>query len=163
MVIMFTSPRDGKRARFSLGTYPATPLAKARTLAIEARGHVEAGTDPRDLDRGSMAGGPMTVAMLAEAYLEKHASGLRSRDEIARKMRSDVLPVIGGMKITEVRRGDIHRVLDPIKDRGSPASAMKVHADIRAMFHWAVKRGLLDINPAAGMDEGGASKARKRG
>ena len=45
--VMFTSPRDGKRARFSLGTYPATPLAKARTLAIEARGHVEAGTDPR--------------------------------------------------------------------------------------------------------------------
>jgi integrase len=39
---------------------------------------------------------------------------------------------------------------------------MKVHADIRAMFHWAVKRGLLDIKPAAGMDEGGASKARKR-
>jgi hypothetical protein len=39
---------------------------------------------------------------------------------------------------------------------------MKVHADIRAMFHWAVKRGLLDINPAAGMDEGGAAKARKR-
>ena len=40
---MFTSPKDGKRARLSLGTYPATPLAKARTLAIEARGQVEAG------------------------------------------------------------------------------------------------------------------------
>ena len=24
--VMFTSPKDGKRARLSLGTYPATPL-----------------------------------------------------------------------------------------------------------------------------------------
>ena len=71
--VMFTSPRDGKRARLSLGTYPATPLAKARTLAIEARGHVESGIDPRDLGKRSTAG-PMTVAMLAESYLAKHAT-----------------------------------------------------------------------------------------
>ena len=32
--VMFTSPKDGKRARLSLGTYPATPLAKARALAL---------------------------------------------------------------------------------------------------------------------------------
>src|SRR5262245_66553433 len=62
--IMFTSPRDGKRARLSLGTYPATPLAKARALAIEARGHAEGGTDPRDLMKPSKAGA-MTVTILA--------------------------------------------------------------------------------------------------
>src|SRR6478672_13651881 len=31
--VMFTSPKDGKRAWLSLGTYPATPLARARVLA----------------------------------------------------------------------------------------------------------------------------------
>ena len=77
---MFTSPKDGKRA--SLGTYPATPLARARVLAIEARGHVEAGADPRDLGKPSGAG-PMTVAMLAESYIQKHASTIRSGAEKA--------------------------------------------------------------------------------
>ena len=38
--VVFTSPKDGKRARLSLGSYPATPLAKARALAIEARGQL---------------------------------------------------------------------------------------------------------------------------
>jgi integrase len=159
--VMFTSPRDGKRARLSLGTYPATPLAKARTLAIEARGHVEAGEDPRDFGKPSSAG-PMTVAMLAESYIQKHASVIRSGAEIARKMHSDVLPVIGDMKITEVHRRDIHRVLDPIKERGSPAMAGKVYAGLRAMFRWAVARGLLDHSPVAGMEEGDGSKARTR-
>jgi integrase len=160
--VMFTSPKDGKRARLSLGTYPATPLAKARTLAIEARGHVEAGIDPRDLGKPQQLAGPMTVAMLAESYIEKHASTIRSGAEIARKMRSDVLPVIGDMKVSEIHRRDIHRVLDPIKERGSPAMAGKVYADLRAMFRWAVARGYLDQSPVTGMEEDDGSKARTR-
>ena len=85
-------------ARLSLGTYPATPLARARTLAIEARGHVEFGVDPRDLGKPATAG-PMTVAMLAESYLAKHASTLRSYKEVARKLHSDILPIIGDMPL----------------------------------------------------------------
>jgi integrase len=158
--VMFTSPKDGKRARLSLGTYPATPLARARTLALEARGHVESGTDPRDL--GKPSAGPMTVAMLAENYIQMHGSTIRSGDEIARKMRSDVLPIIGDMKVSEVHRRDIHRVLDPIKERGSPAMAGKVYADLRAMFRWAVARGYLDQSPVTGMEETDGSKARTR-
>ena len=34
---------DGKRARSSLGSYPATPLAAARAAAIEARASLEIG------------------------------------------------------------------------------------------------------------------------
>ena len=47
--VMFNSPKDGKRARLSLGHYPATSLADARGRAIEARGLVESGIDPRDM------------------------------------------------------------------------------------------------------------------
>ena len=45
--LLFTPPGEDKRARMTLGTYPATSLAQARTLAIEARGHLEQGRDPR--------------------------------------------------------------------------------------------------------------------
>src|SRR5262249_40958840 len=36
-----------RRSRMTLGTYPATSLARARTLADEARAELEAGRDPR--------------------------------------------------------------------------------------------------------------------
>jgi hypothetical protein len=59
----FTSPTDGKRSRLSLGTYPATSLASARTKALEAKGHVEAGNDPRAVIAAQGAAA-MTVAGL---------------------------------------------------------------------------------------------------
>jgi hypothetical protein len=43
----FTSPGERKRARLTLGTYPATSLGSARTQALQTRGEVEAGRDPR--------------------------------------------------------------------------------------------------------------------
>jgi len=39
----------GKRHRLTLGTYPATSLAKAHTLVDECRQAIEAGNDPRSL------------------------------------------------------------------------------------------------------------------
>src|ERR1700716_3684851 len=54
---LFTSPRDGKRARATIGTYPATTLASARGKALEARGHVEAGRDPRLVLAGQATAG----------------------------------------------------------------------------------------------------------
>ena len=45
--LVFTSPTDGKRARVTLGRYPQTGLAKARTMAIEARRQIDEGKDPR--------------------------------------------------------------------------------------------------------------------
>ena len=59
-------PRDGKGAGLSVGTYPATGLATARTLAVEARSQVEAGTDPPRQKKRAL-GSPMTVAMLAQS------------------------------------------------------------------------------------------------
>ena len=44
--VLFTIPGTQKRGRLSLGTYPATSLAQARTGAIEARSKVEQGIDP---------------------------------------------------------------------------------------------------------------------
>ena len=70
--LIFTPPGETKRARMTLGTYPATSLAQARTLAIEARGHLETGRDPRVVF-AAQAAGTMTLEMLIESYLEKHA------------------------------------------------------------------------------------------
>ena len=75
----YRSPRDGKRARATIGTYPGTSLAAARGKALEARGHVEAGQDPRLVLAGQATAG-MTVAALVNVYLaDPERAALRSR------------------------------------------------------------------------------------
>ena len=162
--VMFTSPEDGKRARLSLGTYPATSLATARTRAIEARGLVEDGKDPRQVKKKAKASvsGPMTVRMLADEYLTKYAPKLRGHREIRRKLDVEILPVIGDVLLASLHRRDIHRVLDRIKERGSISMSSRTFTDIRAMLSWAVERGYLDNNPAARMQETPTVEPRER-
>jgi integrase len=156
---VFTAPKDGKRARFTLGRYPSTKLARARALAIETRALVERGIDPR---RALPADAAMTVAMLTEGYLRKHVTTLRGARELERRLRVDVLPVIGSVKLADLHRRDVHRFLDPIVERGAPVSARRVFDDFRAMVRWAVARGDMDSNPLSGAKPPAASPPRER-
>ena len=143
--LFYTSPLDGKRARVGLGAYPALSLAGARTKAIEAAGAAADGSDPR---RTMKANAGMTVAGLVEAYIRDPGKArLRTIDEIERRFRRDVLPVIGDLRITEIARRDVRNVFEPIERSGKPVSARHAFADIRAMLRWAVEHEYLSTNP----------------
>jgi integrase len=159
---IFTSPRDGKRARATLGAYPGLSLAGARTRTAEARTMLATGDDPRKLF-GEQAAGFMNVAGLVDVYLaDPEKAALRSFDEIARRLRRNVVPVIGALKIAEMRRRDVRNCTDPIVARGSAAEASRVFEDVRAMIRWAVEHEYLDANPIDGMAKPGGSKPRER-
>jgi integrase len=159
---IFTSPKDGKRARAALGSYPATTLAAARTRATEARSLVEAGQDPRDVF-AAQAAGAMTVKMLLQSYLEKHVRpNLRSAKEIERRFERNVIPVIGAMTVAELHKRDINRAVDPILQRGRPIEASRCFEDLRALLRWAVARGDLDRNPMEGMQKPATSTPGER-
>jgi integrase len=148
---LFTSPRDGKRARATIGSYPAMSLAAARGKALEARGYVEAGQDPRFVLAGRATAG-ITIAGLATAYLaDPEKAALRSRNEVARRLSKNVLPIVGEVRLTEFRRRDARNVTDAILRRGSRVEATRVFEDLRAMIRWAVENEYLDANPLDGM------------
>jgi len=141
-----------------LGSYPATSLARARALAMEAHAKVEAGTDPR----ADLVPGTMTVAMLIDSYVAKHARTIKTGKHLAQRLRADVLPIIGNVKLAELHRRDVQRVLDQINERGSPQSERKVFGDIRSMIRWAVSRGDLEHDVMQGMKAPGVSPPRSR-
>ena len=117
---LYTSPKDGKRARITLGTYPATGLAVARRRALEARGHVEAGNDPRDMFAAQDASA-MTMADLIASYMSKHANpNLRSAEHMRQRVEANVTPIIGSIKLADLHRRDINRAIDPILGRNRP-------------------------------------------
>ena len=132
------------RRRVTLGRYPSLSLAAARARAIEVR-------------EGRSAG---TVTALAETYL-RSISGLRSRPEIERRLRRDVLPVIGHIPLDELHRRDVTRVIDG-KIEDAPITARRLFEDVRAMVRWAVARGDLDHSPIDGLRGPAISKPRTR-
>lgn len=158
----YRSPRDGKRARATIGTYPATSLAAARGKALEARGHVEAGQDPRNVLAGQAVAG-MTVSGLVETYLaDPEKAALRSKPEIERRLRKNVIPVIGDVKISELRRRDVRNVTDAILRRDRKVEATRVFEDLRAVVRWAVQNEYLEANPLDGMAKPAEATASDR-
>jgi integrase len=162
---VYTSPKDDKRARLTLGRYPQTTLARARTLALEAKGHLDQGKDPRDVLAAEDASA-MTVSTLVPLYLEKPhrktGKPRKSVKEIERRFNVNVVPVIGSVKLADLHRRDVTRVLAPIIKRKRPVEAARVFEDTRAMFRWAVGQGYLDRNPVEGMEPPATSQPRER-
>jgi integrase len=132
------------RRRVTLGRYPSLSLAAARARALEVKNGRSAGT----------------VAALAETYL-KASNGKRSVREIERRLRRDVLPIIGHIPLPELHRRDVTRVIDA-KLASAPITARRVFEDIRGMVRFAVSRGDLDHNPIDGLRGPPISKPRTR-
>jgi integrase len=132
------------RRRQTLGRYPSMSLAAARARALEVKDGRSAGT----------------VTALAEVYLNSIRS-LRSAGEIERRLRRDVLPVIGHIPLAELHRRDVTRVIDR-KINDAPIGARRVFEDVRGMLRFAVSRGDLDHNPIDGMNGPPLSKPRQR-
>jgi hypothetical protein len=63
----FHYTRDGRRVRLTIGGYPALSLAQARAAAVQARGDLQQGEDPR-AQRSQAA----TVGDLISRYIAKH-------------------------------------------------------------------------------------------
>lgn len=129
--------RSGKRARMTLGTYPELSLAEARTKAEDTR----AGREPG-----------RTFREIADEFLKRHTdekSGNRWAAETRRILAHDILPALGDK--TEMRKDDIHAMLDAIHDRGSPIAANRALAVVKKLFRWALGRGYVTIDPTAGI------------
>jgi hypothetical protein len=101
--VFYTSPKDGKRARATLGHYPQTTLAEARARTLEAKGQLDEGIDPRDVGSGAI-----TVGQLAACYIAKHVRpNFRRWREKERRLAANVLPVIGSLKLADLHRREV--------------------------------------------------------
>ena len=122
---------------------------------------MEEGRDPRRVLKAADAAAQMTVGDLIGSYLEKHVRpNLRSAHHMELRLAANVTPIIGDIRLADLHRRDVNRVLDPIIARKRPTQARLVFQDLRAMLRWAVSRGDLDRNPMEGLDRPGSAKRR---
>lgn len=160
---LFIYRLDGKQPKLGLGSYPDVTLAEARDLALEARKLLAQGTDPRahrkaqeEARRAASAISqalPQTVKDLFEEWHRRDLSRRRADGGTAveRAFKKDVLPEIGNLPLSAVRRAHITQLLDKIADRGVTRTVGVVLADLRQMFAFGQIRDLLPTDPTFGL------------
>jgi integrase len=129
----FTAPGNGKRARLTFGSYPATSLGAARTRATEAKALIEEGKDPRSVEADTLQG-------ICEEYLRREGKRLRSLDWRKGVLERHVYPTLGHRAIAEIQRSEIVRLLDKIEDRSGATMADRTLAVIRKIMNWHASR-----------------------
>jgi integrase len=152
---------SGRRRRLKLGEFPRLSLAQARKEAMAKLGDLARGIDPAER-RDALRTGE-TFAEVAEQYLSQWArSEKRSWREDERILQRDVLPVLGRIKVREVTKRDILKVLDALIQRGAPIGANRTRAVISRVLSWAVDRDLVEANVCAAVRRPAAERKRTR-
>jgi integrase len=158
-----------------IGSYRDLSLADARREAKQLRARVTQGHDVaaekqerqrEAVERIEAARNVYTVAQLAEDYFQAQILGHWKHPNIVRaRINKDIRPSIGKLPAKDVKPRHIDEMLKGIVKRGAPTIANDVLRWTRRMFNYAVKRELVDGNPAAAFDlsdAGGKEEARER-
>lgn len=108
----------------------------------------------------------MTVADLFEHWILIEVSQRKNgAAEMRRSFGKDVLPVIGGVFVEDVKKANIMQVVDPILARGTNRMAKVVFSSLRQMFRFAVDRDIIEHDPTAAIRKakiGGKDTERDR-
>ena len=157
----------GKRKTLSLGVYPDTSLALARSKADEARGLVAAGTDPSDVRKAEKArqtvqreadkreedGLPPVDSFeeVAREWFEKHAANWSEThsSKIIRRLEVDVFPWIGRRTIGDIEPPELLSVMRRIESRGALETAHRALANCGQVFRYGVATGKAKRDPSS--------------
>lgn len=163
---------EGRSRRATIGKVGALTPEQARTLADEMSRRVKAGGDPLEDKRKTREA--LTVTQLLDAYLASErfagkapSTRLTDTGRIERHLR----PLLGGRHISKLQSEDILRAFAAIRDGktaarvktgrhglarvvGGEGTARKAIRLLRAIFAWGIGEGMIDRNPAIGIETG---------
>ena len=138
---------DGRRRDIGLGPFPVIGLAEARRRAFANRVSIAEGKDP--LAEKHRAKAP-TFREAAVRTFEANRPRWRNSKHVASWMQmleKRALPAIGAMRVDQIAREDVLRILTPIWTR-HPEVARKTRQRIRAVLAWAQAHGYVEHNAA---------------
>lgn len=157
---------DGQRRAVALGKYPALSLKSARAKAKGYQAEIENDEIRADPAAERQARRKAeTFNEIADEWLNRHAMPNKSprsvRDDISMLDRHVRLR-IGAMRISEIAKRDIIRLLDevaaqPDARRGGKSDRKMTHRPnrvfelVRAIFRWSIGRDLLAVDPTFGV------------
>lgn len=161
------------RLKRTLGQFPAYSIADARAWAAELNGQIEAGRDPRELERAQIEAqrvadlrATMTVERAHGLYMKAAHQGRASQAKRQNKPRTisdkiyiystDIAPVLASKPIYDVTEADLVKLVQA-KGANAPVRANRLAAELKVFFGWAASlRGSeigLDVDPSRRLDD----------
>jgi integrase len=153
---------ESKRASLS-GT---TKLADAHKWADIVQGDVAKGEDPVAKKRAERAqqSKRRTFRTIAEEYIKREGSRLRSIHQRVLVLKRLIYPAIGDKQIDKIKRKDVIKLLDEVEDKCAPSTADLVLMVVRRIMNWHAARDEDYASPIVrGMSRSNpGERARKR-
>lgn len=139
----------------TIGSYGTVSLAEARRIRQTAAARLADGFDPmaerksEKLARRVAVGNSFTA--VTEAWWEHWQVGKSPRhaQQVMRRFRADVLPILGNYPITDIKAMTIVAVIKTIAKRGTSDLAIRAFQSISAVYRFAISHGLAELNPIA--------------
>jgi integrase len=159
---------EGRRNILSLGTYPDTGLALARTKADAARKLLSEGSDPSDQRKETKAAvkqrreaqrreeqglpAPDSFEAVAREWLGSvHADGVSAGHSERTRIRleQDLFPWIGRERIANIKAPALLACLRRVEARGAVETAHRIKQSAGQVFRYAIATGRCERDPAA--------------
>jgi len=144
---------DPREQRLHIKTF-ADPLA-AKEWRDDTSRRVRVGTMRVDSST--------TIAQAAEALITGMNDGTvldrtgrpykpSTRRGYARDVRNDVVPALGGLRLTDVRRRDVQALVDDLRARYSPSTVHNKLDPLRVIFRRALRDDVIAHDPTIGLE-----------
>lgn len=142
---------DGREKSLSLGTYPDTPLKRAREKRDEARRLIADGIDPSTVRQAARASLENTFEGIAREHLALQGKKL---DAVTFKKRlalfeRHVFPYVGRLPIAKTTAPVLLGVLRRVEGKGKHESAHRIRSGCGAVFRYAIATGRAERDPTA--------------
>jgi integrase len=140
-----------QQRRESLGDVRKVNLEDARKIARQRFAQVELGIDPaaeRGRSRAQAVASKLTLAVVAARYLDAKKDMLRPRtfNQAELHFRVHWKP-LRDRPIEAIKRADVAARLQELVKGHGRTSAARARGNLSALYNWAMKEGLCEVNP----------------
>ncbi len=129
-------PRTGRQHRVTLGRWPMLRLKRAREEARKILETVSEGRDPQPERREqNLIRHTNTVEAVTRRFIEQDARRtVASWRRIEQCLELHVLPELGSRPIRDIRRADVHALLDALVANARVGAAREVRKHLSRLF-----------------------------
>jgi integrase len=141
---------ESQRRAIKLGEFPAMEPSEACQIALEMRAQIAKRIDPQDA-RDKVAEEPTLDQFFQKEYLPHARTTLRSAKDVEGRWRLHVAPVLGTMRMRDIKPGDVLRLHDSKRTQLCAASANRILALVKRVFNVGIMLERCDKNPCRGV------------
>lgn len=153
----YKSPISNKRAKMTIGKYPAMSLKDARKEILSLSEQLSDGNDPKiekqiqQLDQKMASSNTLESVAADWLVVKKTTVSERHAEKTWRRLELHVFPYIGKLPIDKVLAPVAIDALKPLVAKGSLDTAHRIGEILNQIMTYAVNTGITDRNPLAGI------------